>query len=39
MKKQIIQHIDNLVKTLDITNDILIILDQETKKKKLINED
>ena len=27
------------VKTLDITNDILVILDQETKKKKLINED
>ena len=27
------------IKTLDITNDILIILDQETKKKKLINED
>ena len=27
------------VKTLDITSDILVILDQETKKKKLINED
>ena len=27
------------VKTLDITSDILVILDQETKKKKLIKED
>ena len=27
------------VKTLDITNDILVILNQETVKKNLINED